>query len=359
MGLAPAFSVLVHEWVTGGGLAGEPLPAGWVEQGAAMRRALAFDFAHLKPKPARVVVTLDSRLAADPGPWTVATIRARAGVEQVLELARTVDVTIVVAPETSGILATLTGELERAGARHLGSSVEAVALTGDKARLAERLSTLAIETPATITVDPTPGLPTLTRYPAVLKPVDGAGSVNTYFVRDAETLPEAARRMTSAVLQPFVPGEHMSASFLVDQGGRAWLIGIGLQRMVIRSGRFEYQGGTIPAPCRPAELRVSAAVEAIIGLRGFVGVDFIWDADRELATLIEINARPTMSYIGLSRLLGPGQLARAWLWACRCGDAADALLTGLADHVHSQTRLSFRCDGQVTSHRDGAGAISW
>ena len=33
-----ALVVLVHEWVTGGGLAGKPLPASWEREGSAMRR---------------------------------------------------------------------------------------------------------------------------------------------------------------------------------------------------------------------------------------------------------------------------------------------------------------------------------
>ena len=75
-------------------------------------------------------------------------------------------------------------------------------------------------------------------------------------------------------LQPFVPGEPMSASFLVSPEGRAWLIGIGRQRMEIRDGRFEYRGGEIPARCPGAVEQVRRAVDAVEGLRGFVGSRF-------------------------------------------------------------------------------------
>jgi predicted ATP-grasp superfamily ATP-dependent carboligase len=354
-----ALTILIHEWVTGGGLGGLPFPAGWAEEGRAMRTALAADFAHLTERSVRVIVSVDSRLRADPGPWTVERIGAQDSLAQVVELARVVDVTILVAPETRGILASLTGEIDRAGSRHLGSSVEAVALTGDKARLADRLRSLTIATPATIMIDPATGLPPGTTYPAVLKPVDGAGSVDTYFVPDRLNLPAAARRMSRAILQPFVSGEPMSASFLVDQGGRAWLIGIGRQRVIVREGRFEYEGGTIPASCRAAESQLRPAVEAVSGLRGFVGVDFIWDAAFELATLIEINPRATTSYVGLSRVLGPGRLAGAWLAACEPDDRGIELLTGLADHVHSQARISFGRDGKIRSDGVGAGALPW
>ena len=38
-------TILVYEWVTGGGLAGSPLPGSWAAEGRAMRRAIAADFA--------------------------------------------------------------------------------------------------------------------------------------------------------------------------------------------------------------------------------------------------------------------------------------------------------------------------
>ena len=87
----------------------------------------------------------------------------------------------------------------------------------------------------------------------------------------------------------------MSASFLVSPEGRAWLIGIGSQRMEIRNGRFEYQGGEIPAAVPVPIAQVRRAVDAIEGLRGFVGVDFIWDDASRQATVLEINPRPTTS----------------------------------------------------------------
>ncbi len=66
-----SLTILVHEWVTGGGLAGSALPPSWAKRDRAMRRAIAADFAATSGPPVvRVIVTLDSRLPADPGPWT-------------------------------------------------------------------------------------------------------------------------------------------------------------------------------------------------------------------------------------------------------------------------------------------------
>jgi predicted ATP-grasp superfamily ATP-dependent carboligase len=339
--------VLVHEWVTGGGLAGMPLPAAWERQGRAMRRAIAGEFAGLPGENVKVVMTLDGRLPAEPGPWAVEYIGKGEHGGKVRELSLAADFTVLVAPETRGILAGLTRDLEQAGARMLGSSAEAVDLTGDKARLAIRLHDLGIDTPLTRMIVPSEGLPPLAQYPAVLKPVDGAGSMDTFYLSGAARLPEEARRMPEALLQPFVRGEPMSASFLKSSDGRAWLIGIGRQHIEIRDGRFEYEGGEVPWECPGARAEVERAVEAIEGLFGFVGVDFIWNENRQRATILEINPRPTTSIVGLCRLLPAGHLARAWLEACGPLPRDEELLKGLSTLVQSRGPVVFDEAGDI------------
>ena len=144
------------------------------------------------------------------------------------------------------------------------------------------------------------------RYPAVLKPVDGAGSVDTFYLDGPGDLSESARRMPQALLQPFVPGEPMSASLLVSRAGRAWLIAFGTQRIELHDGRIEYHGGEIPASCPDAAGGVLHSIKAVEGLAGFVGVDFIWNEQSKHATILEINPRPTTSVVGLCRLLPRG-----------------------------------------------------
>ena len=235
----------------------------------------------------------------------------------------------------------MTGYLEQAGARVLGSSPEAVELTGDKARLAACLRAQGIDTPPTRAIIPSEGLPESTKYPAVVKPVDGAGSVLAFYLNGPDDFTEDVRRISKAVLQPFVPGKPMSASFLVSPEGRARLIGIGRQRMEIRDGRFNYKGGEIPVLCRDATRQVRRAVAAIEGLRGFVGVDFIWDLERGHATILEINPRPTTSVVGLCRLLPAGRLAQAWLECFRPPPRDDDLLESLVTLVHTQKAVVF------------------
>ncbi len=113
----------------------------------------------LPGRPVRVIVTSDARLPDDPGPWTIVRIAAGDDPDRLRDLARAADFTVLIAPETSGILASLTRDFEQAGARLLGSTADAVELAADKARLAARLRELSIDTPPTRTIVPGAGLP--------------------------------------------------------------------------------------------------------------------------------------------------------------------------------------------------------
>ena len=325
-----------------------PLPATWEREGNAMRTAIAWEFAALSARPINVVMTLDSRLPQEPGPWIVKRIAPGEHERMLPELSRAADFTVLIAPETSGVLARLTRDLEQAGACLLGSPALAVDLAGDKVRLAAQLRSLLIDTPRAQAIVPREGLPSPGNYPAVLKPVDGTGSVDTFYLNGPDDLPEAALRMAQAIFQPYVPGEPMSVSYLVSSGGQAWPIGVGRQRMAMHNGRFEYRGGEIPAYCPGAERQLMPAIAAVEGLRGFVGIDFIWDAERGHATLLEINPRPTTSIVGLCRLLPPGRLASAWLAAFHAVPNDNQALQSLFGLVHSQKPVVFSAAGKFT-----------
>ena len=325
-------------------MAGDPLPASWAAEGLAMRRALAADFASLGDRT-RVVVTLDARFAHEDGPWTTVGIEPGAYTEQLLDLSRRADYTVLVAPETTGLLERLPLAIDAAGGRVLGSTAAAVALTADKAALARRFEEAGVPTPRSRVVDPRKGLPADWReYPAVLKPIDGAGAVDTYRIAGPTCLPGAARSMSTALLQPQAAGVAMSAVFLVSCRGEARLIATGRQRIVIQGDCFVYEGGTIPVACPDALPALRCALDSVEGLRGFVGVDFIWDADRGEAAVLEINPRATTSCVGLCRLLPTGLLARGWLagFADAEGwhDAIDRIGRAIADAAPVQFNAS-------------------
>lgn len=140
----------------------------------------------------------------------------------------------------------------------------------------------------------------------------------------------------------------MSASYLVDEAGEPRLIGIGDQNVTIKDNKFMYTGGSIPGVRTVDEGPLRAAVRAVPGLRGFVGVDFVADRNTGAATVVEINPRPTSSCVGLGALLPPGRLARAWLTACG-GASTDrpGFFAELAETLAGRQAVSFAADGTI------------
>jgi predicted ATP-grasp superfamily ATP-dependent carboligase len=274
--------------------------------------------------------------------------------------------------------------IERVGGRSLGSTPEAIALAGDKWRLALHWHDEQVPTPRTRLVrlsDPLPdplrfrvpsgsilrsGPPRryadpvvrdsdwfdeVASYPAVLKPIDGAGSMHTYLIDSADTvLPEDAGALDVGLLQPYDAGLPMSASVLGGDDGRMILVGTGRQRVEVRGGRFVYQGGTVPAGRGPSTAEALRAVATVQGLRGWVGVDFLWDEATGRISVLEINPRLTTSYVGWRRLLPPGTLARVWLdLVGGCLDDAEVEL--LAERIKGQEPVTFDADGSMRHGR--------
>lgn len=348
--------MLVHEFVTGGGLAGEALPPSWAAEGRAMRRALAEDFASLDG--VRVTMTLDARLPEEPGPWHVVRVGPGEEPARFARLAAESDYTLCIAPETGGILEERARVIERAGGRSLGSSPGAIALCGDKMRMGEHLGRLGIETPVSLRVVPADGLPRDFPYPAVLKPIDGAGSLDTYFVESPDAEIEAARGMPEAMLQPFAAGEPMSASFLVVPEAGPILLGLADQRIERDGGEFNYRGGVVPSrvgPDRPAFDGLLEVVRSVPGLLGWVGVDFLWDEQGGRAVVLDVNPRPTTSYVGFREVVSPGLDPPSWmarLWMGRILGPGPEPGDPWCRRVSRGIPVAFGADGRVDRASD-------
>jgi tyramine---L-glutamate ligase len=220
--------------------------------------------------------------------------------EAFCDLARSADQTLLIAPEFNDILAQRCRWVEEIGGRLLGPSAAAVGLTADKLLLSHHLHAAGVPTPARAR------LPGPISYPAVLKPRDGAGSQATFLVRNSEGLTRCSQQAVAEgwhgelILQAFVPGTPASVAFLVGPGGCVPLLPAA--QHLSDDGRFHYRGGSVPLSAELCERAVAVAqraVEAVPGLRGYVGVDIVLG---ETDQVIEINPRLTTSYIGLSTL---------------------------------------------------------
>lgn len=299
--------VFVCEFVTGGGMADRPLPAGLHREGDMMLGAVVKDLALLDG--VEVATTRDARLPRsdlparthriDPAsdPWLV----WRQWIAEA-------DAVWPIAPETGGILERLSN-LVLAGRRILlGSRPAAVRLAASKRETAAVLQAAGIATVFTMPLDTAPASgPPPSECGWVVKPDDGAGAEDTFVFAS----PDALRRWSDGrpdldrfVVQPFLPGVAASLSLLCCRG-RAMLLSCNSQDIRRHGDRLRYHGGMVGCyegrrqAYEPLAARVA---EAIPELWGHVGIDLLETADGPV--VIEVNPRVTTSYAGLRASLG-------------------------------------------------------
>jgi predicted ATP-grasp superfamily ATP-dependent carboligase len=239
------------------------------------------------------------------------------------ELAARADGTLVIAPEFDDLLYHRCRWAEQAGGRLLGPGPEAVRLAGDKLALAAYLRALGVPAPPTLPLGDALSGAGRVAFPAVCKPRHGAGSQSTSLVWDRDGLRRVGDGGPAAgfIVQPFVPGTAASVAFLLGPGR---CLALPAASQCLSGGCFRYRGGRAPLPpalAGRARRLARAAVEALPGLRGYVGVDVVLgeEPDGSGDRVIEVNPRLTTSYVGL-RALARGNLAEAMLCLARGTD---------------------------------------
>jgi predicted ATP-grasp superfamily ATP-dependent carboligase len=265
------------------------------------------------------------------------------------KLAGKADFTIVIAPEFDDILGRRCEWVEQEGGRLLGSSISSIRLTADKYALGQCLKQNRIAIPDCSLFNETQQVENLwPRLAAVVKPRFGAGSVETHLVRDREEWTRLTEMAGSQhwpgemIVQPFVPGRPASVTFLLGPNGRMALPAA--SQIFSDDGRFHYRGGLVPLRgdlTLRAQRLATRAIEAVQGLRGYVGVDLVLGPapDGSEDWVIEINPRLTTSYIGL-RALAEFNLAQALI---------DIVIGKEVKPLKWRTgQVQFSCDGRVS-----------
>lgn len=282
-------------------------------EGAAMLAALREDFGRI---PGLEVLTLGPD-SLSPG---IASSSPAHEHQAFRDLARVANFTLVVAPECQDLLLARCGWVEEVQGQLLGPSSSAVRLTADKLALGRHWRACGLATPETILLEPRTPAPSGC-FPAILKPRHGAGSQATFLVRRRSDLTACLDQARAEgwegdlILQPLVHGQPASVAFLTGPGRKVPLLPAA-QRLSA-DGRFHYLGGSLPLPGPLGERAVRLAhraVDTVVGLRGYVGVDVVLGPaeDGSQDWLIELNPRLTTSYVGL-RAVANANLAHALL----------------------------------------------
>ncbi|MEX2092173.1 MAG: ATP-grasp domain-containing protein [Pirellulales bacterium] len=313
----------LYEWSSGGGLVNETgaLPASLVREGITMAGALAADL--IRIPGSRVTALRDPRVVqlALHGCEIVDVQSSASQREEFERLAAEADATFLIAPEFDGILLKAARRAVDCGSRLRSPSPEFIRLAADKHATCERLAVSGVPVPSGILLEPEQKLPADFSYPAVLKPIDGAGSQDTLLVAGPhdEPAPYAWPRR----LERYMTGLAASVSVLCGPAGRVPLVPC--KQRISEDGRLRYLGGELPISAGLAERAVSLAGRALAALpatQGYVGVDLVLGRDPGGAEdyVIEVNPRLTTSYVGL-RAAAKSNLAAAMLRVAE-GDAA-------------------------------------
>lgn len=300
--------VFVYEFITGGGLVGRPLPASLGREGDLMARALLRDLTDMPG--VEVVATRDARAAALPPAVEVRVPRdAREAAQMFTRYVETSDATWIVAPETDGVLERLSSEVLARDRCLLGSRPPAIAVAASKRRTAAALAWRGV--PVVPVFDPGGTVPPFSG-PAVSKPDDGAGCVDTRIYPDLEAALrdwDARGRDPRSVLQPYVEGEAASLSLLA-RDGCAVILAVNRQHVARHGASLRFHGCSVNGLAGWRVLLSDLAqgvAEALPDLWGYVGVDLIL-TDRG-PRVLEVNPRLTTSYVALRESLGANPAA--------------------------------------------------
>lgn len=321
--------------------ADQPLPESLAREGRAMLEAVGRDFLALPDQ--RLVLTWDRRLPLPQlgvqWPTYLTTDVDIAEVKQLQSTCQRVtlqlhddrsaatgfdwcchqaDASLIIAPEINGELARQMWLARQHTAVAPCNAVSfAVEVCSDKRALFQLLSHHLIPTiPTQLVADGD-----IAELPAfasndqlIVKPIDGAGSLNILHFTPAEferwqsSIDEPDRW----IVQPFLSGRALSVAGIFNhQGSLVHVWPVAEQHLDSRT--FEYRGGRIPAAnvdLGAVDKLIEAARLALPGLRGYIGFDLLQLPDGKLL-LVEVNPRLTTSYVGY-RALADESLA-PWL----------------------------------------------
>lgn len=151
----------------------------------------------------------------------------------------------------------------------------------------------------------------LTKLKIIIKPLMGVDCEDIVVLEDIGDLTLDLDRIftpgSRVIVQEFIEGTDVSVS-LISDGTTAIPISLNEQFVELKDDKGTYVGGKLPFDNEHQDEAfeiAKKAVEAIDGLKGFVGVDLIINSDEKdvySVYLLEINSRFTTPYVGLKEI---------------------------------------------------------
>jgi predicted ATP-grasp superfamily ATP-dependent carboligase len=302
--------IFIHEYLSGGGETdSEAEAAELLPMGLAMRDALLADLLRIPDLAVSCAVSARAGLPfAHPRLGAVAAQAGEPAVAFVQRRSRAHALCWVIAPESKGLLSAMH---EAVGApRWVGCDAASLRTASSKSATLRALGACGVPTP----LERLPESTTRGGCRWIVKPDDGAGAVATrVHAWHADAQADLAQRRAvglSATCEPFVEGEALSISMLAGPGFVQPLAFNEQQLAIDGDGQLHFIGvrpNAIDSRRDPRATRLHTLAldvkRALPGLRGFVGIDLVWHAERG-PVVIEVNPRLTCAYVGLSVALG-------------------------------------------------------
>ena len=151
----------------------------------------------------------------------------------------------------------------------------------------------------------------MTPLKLIIKPLVGVDCEDIVIIEDIKDLSYDLEQIfppgSRIIVQEYIEGTDISVS-LISDGKKAIPISLNQQFVELKNNKGTYEGGKLPYESKYEQEAfeiATKAVEAIDGIKGFVGVDLLINADEKdiySVYLLEINSRFTTPYVGLSKV---------------------------------------------------------
>ena len=151
----------------------------------------------------------------------------------------------------------------------------------------------------------------LTPLKLIIKPLMGVDCEDIVIIEKIEDLTLDLDKIftpgSRVLVQEYIEGTDISVS-LISDGENAIPLSLNEQYIELKDDKGRYLGGKLPFENKYGDEALEIAkkaVESMEGLKGFVGVDLIINADEKdiySVYLLEINSRFTTPYVGLKQI---------------------------------------------------------
>lgn len=310
--------LFIYEHITSGALIDEALPTSLAREGDDMLTAIVQDLSQLSN--IELIILRDIRLkplVSIPNS-IISTIENSVAFNKAYHDAiNNADLVLPIAPETDGVLNQILQEISNCNTQLLASQVPATQLCSDKYRCHQQLTANGLNSPITVKANDWSLKPFTSSTGYIIKPRDGAGCMNTYFIADSSSInswiESNSNNIENMVIQPYIEGLAISLSVLSEYSDSR-VLAINKQYINRDHDKLSFLGSTVNG-VHKSDFSLSQAStittkihHAISGLWGFIGIDLII-RNNEIF-VVDINPRLTTSYIGLKQSLdaNPAQL---------------------------------------------------